>query len=385
MPVLHAATRRIAHCIASIILISSFILTPTLADIGGKNCVSWDLARNVTVPFDIAFKIKDHPGFVAYNAEPPDVWSYFDRLAAANAKVGAPGFHEGLALPGSALSAVVRMLALKRSRFAALPGIDFPGVFVLLRGDSHLRIILNMVIFALTHDLAVIKRAEFNLRTYHFGHLFSCPPPSAEGFDLSPLEGCKLEIENVDISEKAMHGVLRERLAASHLCVYWRPEIIFSADVGVLQRYQGEGLLPDLIVADGGAHYRSDINVTALPKGSPLKFQATTSFSADFGAWLASAEEALEGLGGSSLTALVLVSAPYSHFSPWAWQVGSYDEVRCAVAGLSPKAKSRVSYLDLHTLAATDACGASSRFPAQEYDLREAAPAATAWRRATRT
>ena len=42
-------------------------------------------------------------------------------------------------------------------------------------------------------------------------------------------------------------------------------------------------------------------------------------------------------------------------------------------------------HLDLRTLATTDACGASSRFPAQEYDLREAAPAATAWRRATRT
>jgi len=110
-------------------------------------------------------------------------------------------------------------------------------------------------------------------------------------------------------------------------------------------------------------------------------------------------------------TRLVVMSSPYSIFSSWASQVSMFEDLRRHVAALTDAplrpppsitstinvdlqgdssrathggadrggsnggvfggggARSRTSYLDLHTLAAFDACGFSQRFPFRDYEL----------------
>lgn len=82
---------------------------------------------------------------------------------------------------------------------AAAPNDHAAGrpLFVLLRGDSHMRIVLNMFIMAVTRDKAVIKRAGYNKQTYHLPHLFSCPRSAGLYY-----EGCTLEIAGRDLPEK---------------------------------------------------------------------------------------------------------------------------------------------------------------------------------------
>jgi len=121
------------------------------------------------------------------------------------------------------------------------------------------------------------------------------------------------------------------------------------------------GVAPDLVVANGGAHYQ----VPELKPGV---------FGAEFEAWLRASASALEHeLMRDSR--LVVTSSPANGFLPWEPQAAAYEVIRAWVAfGLRathPAAFARTSYLDLHTLAGTDGCGLASRFPHYAYIVKE--------------
>jgi hypothetical protein len=146
---------------------------------GGGACVRWDLGA-VAVPTELTFKARGQPGYVSFDADPPDVFSYWARIEAATAARGQRALHAALGLRGHAHDALLAVLARKRARVAEasvvhgsdrsgggtgdgfLDGSSPAGLFLLLRGDSHLRIVLNMFLMTVSHDLNAIKRAVWS-------------------------------------------------------------------------------------------------------------------------------------------------------------------------------------------------------------------------------
>lgn len=145
-----------------------------------------------------------------------------------------------------------------------------------------MRILLNMMMMSVTHDVDVIKRAAYNKRTYHLPHLFCCPgdgghnstdgwgsskgggvdntkngdgigevssgsapgqsessPPSNLQFgngSLKPAQGCTLDIAGRDLPEKELAAAVKERVRAQgQACALWESVNFFAEDPGFLQ------------------------------------------------------------------------------------------------------------------------------------------------------
>ncbi len=135
-----------------------------------------------------------------------------------------------------------------------------------------MRIVLNMMMMSVTHDVDVIKRAAYNKRTYHLPHLFCCPGDgghnstngwgmsrgggigdvSGEGADgqsasaqrkfqfgnagLKPAKGCSLDIAGRDLPEKGLAAAVKERVRAQgQACALWESVNFFAEDPGFLQ------------------------------------------------------------------------------------------------------------------------------------------------------
>ena len=365
----------------------------------GSSCVGWDLSNDLSVPFELAFKAPRQPGLVAHYGYPADIWSFFDRLEAANAAAGREGFHAGLRLPGTGHDAVAQILTRKKIEggIAPPPSLASSGLFVLLRGDSHMRIVFNMFVMRMTHDVATIKKSGYQRKTFHNPHLFCCTPGLRERLQ-PPFENCTMEIIHTDILETAVPGLLQARLGRGSVCIYWVPVMLWHEDVGVLQRWQLKGLAPDVLAVNGGAHYR-EAGFGSSEGNGVQPHEDMRRFSEYFDAWLASAASALErpavplgsgagdqqatataeaGIATAPITHLVILSSPPSRWSSWGQQVEAYEHVRSSVATgtlLSRAARDLTSYLDVHSLADVDVCGFSERFPAQGYNLVDPANA----------
>ena len=342
-----------------------------------QDCVTWDLALPA-VPPEVAFRSRKQPDFVSFDAQPAYVASYWSRIQAAVSAAGggAKGLYGSLGLRGNLTDAIRQTLAVKASRSQS-------GLFVLLRGDSHLRITLNMLALQLSHDPAVNKKAEYNRMTYHLPHLFCCRDTTAVLAGGLP-GACNLEIADPEhsddeaawkvrkkttasyIHEGALVQVLSERVGAGEVCLLWQPTNFFAHDVGVLATWQAPGIaFPDLIIVDGGAHYHDFLKDP--PPGSPLVAESMANYNEHFHSWLSSASSALGALPESSLSTMVLVSSPRSSFSAWHSQLAAYETMRTAVANMPAAARRRTSYLDLHSLWAIDKCGFSTKFPNRIY------------------
>jgi len=156
---------------------SSFDPSHLVADDGARHggmCLDWDLAAPA-VPDAVAFRFPRTPGFVSFDGSPADALSFWKRVDEGNAKAGKQSLHAALGLTGTATAAVADALRAKRQELraaaataaaaaAAAGGSTVPagpgGIFVLLRGDSHLRIILSMLIMTMSGDPEVIEMAK---------------------------------------------------------------------------------------------------------------------------------------------------------------------------------------------------------------------------------
>ena len=250
-----------------------------------------------------------------------------------------------------------------------------------------MRITLNMMIMLLTHDKEVIKKASYNKKTYHLPHLFCCEAANRT----PPWRSCDLEIATPKknapgwagaqsaatmIFEEDKHIIVADRVGRGGVCILWDMVEQFSRDIGVLGRWIADGVVPDLVVADGGAHYHDGKSLHDGNRqtgylnpdpGSPVYAESMMSFRTDLEKWLASAAASLATLPESSPLALVMVSSPFSYFSEWPSSLSAYEDMREAVAALPPAARRRTSYLDLHSLWAVDKCGFSTKFPTRSY------------------
>jgi hypothetical protein len=153
--------------------------------IGGV-CLDWDLAA-VSVPPEVAFRFPRKPGWVSFDGDPADALAFWDRVDAGNARLatsdasggqGEPrrSLHAALCLgTGRATAALAEALRGVRQGIKAARGTSDGGgaasggggvssgpggVFVLLRGDSHLRILLSMLIVSLSGDPEVLDKAK---------------------------------------------------------------------------------------------------------------------------------------------------------------------------------------------------------------------------------
>jgi hypothetical protein len=150
------------------------------------------------------------------------------------------------------------------------------------------------------------------------------------------------------------------------MCALWESINFFDEDVGGFEKWKSLGLLPDLICVNGGAHYHD--YAIPPPSKSPLFREDIINYKANMQRWMESTETFLESLEPDDTTVLVVFSSPFSYFSEWQHQLAAFEDLRVAVASLRPLAKQRASYVDFHTLAATDVCGFSNKFPSRMYE-----------------
>ena len=367
---------------SSLLLHFCVVLGAGSGDAPVKDCVDWDLT-SVDVPQSVVFRarIKDH--MVGFDAKPEDVWSYWNRIEAATKAADTQGLHKALKLHGKMTNVLVDVMGAKRAACKEASGTTAkPGVFIYLRGDSHMRITLNMMMLITTHNKTTNKKAAYNKMTYHHSHLFCCEKPSGS----PPWEHCDLEIAVTSkeahswekmrsaatmIVEDDKHSLIARRLERGDVCILWDMVELFARDFGVLDKMLSDDIVPDLIVADGGAHYHD--YVKAVEPDTPLYIESMASFKTDVQKWIAAAASVVGTQPASSLTTLVLVSSPFSSYSKWGSQLRAYEDMREAVAALPPAARRRTSYLDLHSLWAVDKCGFSTKFPSKSYRWIDAA------------
>lgn len=219
-----------------------------------------------------------------------------------------------------------------------------------------MRITFIELVRSMTHDAAVLKKADFNKTTYHQSHLFCCrqEKDSQGGFK---FDGCSMRYASHDIRPRQFKGRVQEAVANGSVCAVWQFENQFKDQGLTLQDWTSgrDGVAPDLLMVNGGLHY---------PFSRDKELDA---FKHDFESWLGSAAQTIDSrLRG--LTQLVVVSSTLNGWYPWERQRAAYELLREGVANLQPQAaRKQTSYIDFHTLVGSDTCGFSTKFPARFY------------------
>jgi hypothetical protein len=192
--------------------------------------------------------------------------------------------------------------------------------------------------------------------------------------DFAPQKG------DVPGNTSNLHEAARIRTGQGQVCVAFEAAPRFApSEDGNLRSRAGffsawvadGGAAPDLFLASSGSHY-------------PLFSRAAVAgLGANFAAFLADARDALAQQAatvGAHTAAFVVVPSPANCLVPWELQRAAHEAMRQAFLQLraqdSPSwsedlemAGGRMSYLPLHSLVATDACGLPRRFPNGAYKL----------------
>ena len=111
------------------------------------------------MPQGVAFVRPGTPGFVSFDGNPDDASSYWNRTEDALAKEGKVPFHKAIGLSGTGRDALFDFIK-QGVGTESERHINKRGVFVFLRGDSHLRIVFSMLLMTLSGDPAVIEKAK---------------------------------------------------------------------------------------------------------------------------------------------------------------------------------------------------------------------------------
>jgi hypothetical protein len=286
------------------------------------------------------------------------LWTYWERIGEA-ALVNRTG--SVLCSSSHITSNFLRMIENRR---------DMSGVFVVFRGDSHMRVTFQQVVRYLTKDVDALTAMNFagfvgGVPRGHLDHLFCCrespPPMSPHGFS-----GCSVEVAGrdfEDINQLVLNRTLSQgsKKPSCTLCIAF----IFAGtfqDPDMLQQWVDSGIHPDVLIANGGAHY--------VPES-----RLVSHFLPQLSAWIHSTHRAMELQVGRT-TSLILVSSPLNGFMEWRPQQTAYEFMRSSVSNRSgtfvadhPRARERTSYVDFHTLAGVDDCGFSTRFPHRSYEV----------------
>ena len=367
------------------------------------HCALWDLALPSVPPATAWKRLTFTPRkeysedaefpMIAFTSNSEDVFSYWKEMARTNNASGVLGLHEAIGLPVYAVEAIswARKNKLRLSE-ASMNNSVKSGLFLLLRGDSHMRITFNMLLKQLTQNKTVLAGVDYNKKTYHLNHLISCPPHPDNTTIHVMDSGCIVEIVNnskIDMSHMPMAfrllsindfmPVFTSRLSAGWLCILWTLKDFWdpfgkppAGDFGTLQFWLELNLMPDLVLVNDGAHYREyskdtqQLNVHH--QMTREYYEWIHSFPEQFDKWLMHAAKTLESLPPESMSTLVITSTPPSQFSSLPAQVAAYEHVQEAVKKMQSPAKHRVSYVDFHTLAAIDVCGFPIKFPFLAYD-----------------
>jgi hypothetical protein len=320
-----------------------------------------------------------------------------------------PTLQKACPLPFDATGAVLRLIEGRRGEEA--------GVFLLFRGDSHMRIAFQQLVRSVTAELdpLVAMKFEGNIGktpAQHADHLFCCASLPNDHNSSGFFTGCSVEAAGrdfVDMREAVASKILPRRRqnsssssssssspakkggpgdddhhhAAWPVCIGLVFEVNFK-DHDLLSHWlehEGGAVAPSALIANGGAHYAPAPRLGA-------------EFNADLAAWLAGIQHAMEtqtaspesaalaapttataGKGGEREgveTRLILTSSPPNGWVAWEPQSLAYESMRRAVAAASSassSSKSRTSFLDLHALARVDACGFTNQFPHRGYEV----------------
>lgn len=340
-------------------LFSTVFRCPTATASGNlrQQCLQWDL-QDAHVP-DIAWLPPSDPNFVSVYGLKQDnfdrlakieAWSYWDKVAAANAELGKASFHQQFGLE-RATDALLQQLHKKKQLKIAnqTSTLGHRGIFIVFRGDSFLRLTFFELVRAVCRDERVLSKAQFTPRRYNRPHLFCCQAMGGR------FEPCSMQYVPEDINQTGLKGHVRERVAKGDLCAYWRMTERFIGH-HLEEWIRGpDGVVPDLFVINDGLHYGRGY----------LKL-----FETEFQDFMNSTVAALASPAAQS-TRCVVVSSTFTTRRTnkrWDEQANAYERMREFVAKVEPMSvRSRTSYIDFHTLTGTDACGFATRFPANTW------------------
>jgi hypothetical protein len=346
---------------------------------GDGNCLKCDLSQ-VAVPQSVAWVQHSSSTYLAEDkvAEMAFV-SYWDRTEIANvaAKNNANGLHQLCGLPGRGNEAVLASLIANQGS----------GLFILLRGDSFLRIVFTNILHTLTSDPEILKQAEFDRNTYHMDHFFYCTADQlvTRTPDQEPL--CTLELmlqqqdeHNVNTKRRGggttghfddspLQTKVREHLARGDFCMAWQFRKTLTTAWG--SKHQGHNNKDDDTVMRNWREARVPPNLLVINAGLHYPEADLINLGPEFKYFLELQVSELAKFPGK--THLVVLSSTFQSRAQWQSQATAYEHIRQTVAELATPAISNLkpllmSYIDLHTLASSDRCGFTMKFPPRQFE-----------------
>lgn len=351
----------------------AFLISIWLSTADTEKCYNWDLS-SISVPIDFTFRPKKNPGYVAFDSDHENVRNYWDNIRLASNRDGMKGklLHEAVHLPGTGREAIFES-------FKTIP--KNRGLFIYLRGDSHLRTMQSLMTINFSRDKKVVQGANYNKGTYHLPHLLCCPRSGIS--PIHPFMNCSNEISIVNgvDSTKDPEGFDQAVLNRTHsnggsLCILWEMLPLMwnyqQNDLNqatILNRWGAENS-PDLVVINTGAHYTDQINIKLLPPGSRKYHETIQGFEADAPKFIKQEVEIPLNNGPITNTkAFFFLSSPKSWASDWSSQIKMFETLRSLIINLPPKVREKTSYFDMHTLWGFDKCGYSRLFPYRYYQF----------------
>lgn len=327
-----------------------------------SQCFECDL-RNLYVPPSVAWASHDSWNFVQEDQikEPIDhYWGMVAYEARTKSHGGSKPLREQCKMDAGLTKHLSVALHRKRKWAASASGSAkehyHGGLFLHFHGDSFLRISMISMLRTMTREESVLQKAAFNKSTFHLGHLFCCRDYQGEG-SKTEFVGCGLEFEDDDFPASEIKPIIRSRLDEGQVCVLFQFRQRWSQESSSLDEwYDGNATTaaaPDLLVVNGGLHYHD--------------WGPNQTYEAQFDAAMAAYNRSLMS-GNGYQTSMLILSSTYNSFHEWEPQRAAYEHVRGFVQDWQPaKVQSRISYIDLHTMAGVDSCGFSHRFPARKY------------------
>lgn len=328
-----------------------------------SECFECDLT-NVFVPPAVSWLTPKEEGFVKEvfrNESVRDYWARVGAAAGDRRPGGSKPLYEQCNMPGHLNAFLAKTLERKRAaqrldaEGAGLRAPFHPGLFVILRGDSFLRMTFSGIVRTMSRNASVVEKAAYDNMHRKADRLLCCQGYGGDGTELE-FTGCTMEYQMVDYQLQKQH--VRGKLEQGQTCILWSYRAKMSRDVGFLQQWLSgpayEASAPDMVVVNGGLHYHD------WGREHP-------SFGPEWDEAVASYKEALSNPKGSS-TILVAVASSCNTWHVWGPQRDAYEKMRQSVQSWEPaEVRRRVSYIDFHSLVGVDSCGFAHNFPAEEF------------------
>ena len=294
--------------------------------------------RRMTVPSSVTWD-RDPATRTGESTSTSSIATYWSRVRAAEVT----GPDKGRAAQGlHMLCGIEQGTMIKLSKLiSARPG---KGMLLTWIGDSFMRI--NFVQFArsiVEVNSTIHEQIQFKSKTYHMDHVVCCNLGNAD-----IVSDCQVEYYPKE------HTVTLDKIKRSvnsgMLCAIWFHSNKFMESTDIVRSIASHGLELDLLVVNGGLHYKCDS-------------KADAEFEKSLGTFLDVSAEIM--LRSMRYTKRIIVGSTVNpRCIPKTKAVDRYAVMRrLATARVEPSIDARTFFISLEDLAGADECGYTHRFP----------------------